>query len=377
MKPLQMVDLKTQYQHIKTEVDAAMQNVIENTAFINGPQVNSFTQNLENYLGVNFVIPCANGTDALQIAMMALNLQPGDEIITPSFTYFATVEVIGLLKLTPIFCEVNKDTFTIDSNEIEKLITPKTKAIVPVHLYGQSADMEPILAIAKKHNLFVIEDNAQAIGGYYTFSNGKKVANGCMGTIGTTSFFPSKNLGCYGDGGALFTNDTELATRIKMVANHGQKKKYIHEIIGCNSRLDTLQAAILDVKLPHLDRYCAARRKVADYYDKAFANHPKIKTPYRADYSYHVFHQYNLQLNGVNRKELIEQLQQVGIPSMIYYPIPAHKQEVFYNSPAPKANLELTSWLAENTLALPIHTEMDEEQLEYITTQFLNIINKL
>ena len=260
MTNLQMVDLKTQYQNIKNEIDASIQSVLDSTAFINGPQVKEFTSNLETYLGVKHVIPCANGTDALQIAMMALDLKPGDEIITPSYTYFATVEVVGLLQLVPVFCEVNKDTFTIDVNEIEKLITPKTKAIVPVHLFGQSADMEPILAIAKKHNLFVIEDNAQAIGGTYTFSDGTKVANGCMGTIGTTSFFPSKNLGCYGDGGAIFTNDTELATRLKMVANHGQREKYIHEIIGCNSRLDTLQAAILNVKLKYLDAYCDARR---------------------------------------------------------------------------------------------------------------------
>ncbi len=371
-----MVDLKKQYQKIKPEVDAAIQEVIDNTAFINGNQVNIFAQNLEKYLQVKHVIPCANGTDALQIAMMALGLEPGDEIITPSFTYFATVEVVGLLKLTPVFCEVNQDTFTIDVNEIEKLITPKTKAIVPVHLYGQSADMEPILKLAKKYNLFIIEDNAQGIGGYYQFSDGTKVANGCMGTIGTTSFFPSKNLGCYGDGGALFTNDDELAVKIKMVANHGQQKKYVHEIIGCNSRLDTMQAAILNVKLPHLDEYCKARREVAKYYDTAFANHPKIKTPYCAPYSYHVYHQYNIQLpESVDRNKVMEELKKVGIPSMIYYPIPAHKQKVFENLNPRMSNLDLTNHLCESTIALPIHTEMNEEQLDYITTNFLNIIN--
>lgn len=377
MTNLQMVDLKTQYQNIKNEIDASIQSVLDSTAFINGPQVKEFTANLETYLGVKHVIPCANGTDALQIAMMALDLKPGDEIITPSYTYFATVEVVGLLQLVPVFCEVNKDTFTIDVNEIEKLITPKTKAIVPVHLFGQSADMEPILAIAQKHNLFVIEDNAQAIGGSYTFSDGTKVANGCMGTIGTTSFFPSKNLGCYGDGGAIFTNDSELATRLKMVANHGQREKYIHEIIGCNSRLDTLQAAILNVKLKYLDAYCDARRKVADYYDAKFVNHPKIKTPYRAPNSHHVYHQYTMQVNGVDRNLLMKKLLELGIPSMIYYPIPAHKQKMFEQVDISKTNLDLTNWLVENVISLPIHTEMTDEQLEYISSNFLTLLNTL
>ena len=377
MTNLQMVDLKTQYQNIKGEIDAAIQSVLDSTAFINGPQVKEFTSNLEAYLGVKHVIPCANGTDALQIAMMALDLQPGDEIITPSYTYFATVEVVGLLQLVPVFCEVDKDTFTINVNEIEKLITPKTKAIVPVHLVGQSADMEPILAIAKKHNLFVIEDNAQAIGGTYTFSDGTKVANGCMGTIGTTSFFPSKNLGCYGDGGAIFTNDSELATRLKMVANHGQREKYIHEIIGCNSRLDTMQAAILNVKLKHLDTYCNARRSVADYYDSKFVNHPKIKIPYRATYSHHVYHQYTMQVNGVDRNLLMKKLQEVGIPSMIYYPIPAHRQKMFEIVDISKTNLDLTNWLVDNVTSIPVHTEMNEEQMESISSNFLTILNTL
>jgi UDP-2-acetamido-2-deoxy-ribo-hexuluronate aminotransferase len=378
MMNLQMVDLKSQYEKIKDEVNASIQEVIDTTAFINGPQVKTFSANLEKYLGVKHVIPCANGTDALQIAMMALDLQPGDEIITPSYTYFATVEVVGLLQLTPVFCEVDKDTFSIDVNEIEKLITPKTKAIVPVHLFGQSADMEPILAIAKKHGLYVIEDNAQAIGGYYTFSDGTRVANGCMGTIGTTSFFPSKNLGCYGDGGAIFTNDNDLAVKLKMVANHGQKEKYIHEIIGCNSRLDTMQAAILNVKLPHLDSYCDARRKVADYYDAAFAGNAKIKTPFRAPYSHHVYHQYTIQLqDGINRNEVMNRLKELGIPSMVYYPIPAHKQKMFENTHRPSTNLDLTNCLVEHVISLPIHTEMTSEQMEYISTHFLNIINTL
>ena len=372
-----MVDLKSQYQKIKNEVDAAMQEVIDTTAFINGPQVGLFAKELETYLGAKHVIPCANGTDALQIAMMALDLQPGDEVITPSHTYFATVEVVALLKLTPVFCEVNQDNFTMNVDEIEKLITPKTKAIVPVHLYGQSADMEPILAIAKKHNLFVIEDNAQAIGGYYTFSDGTKKANGTMGTIGTTSFFPSKNLGCYGDGGAVYTNDTDLAEKIKMVANHGQRKKYVHEIVGCNSRLDTLQAAVLRAKLPHLDAFCDARRVVATKYNNGFANHPNIKTPKIENYSHHVYHQYTLTLEGVNRDTVQQKLNEVGIPSMIYYPIPAHKQKMFEQLGMRNGELKITDWLKDHVISLPIHTEMDEQTQDYIITHFLKIVNSL
>jgi dTDP-4-amino-4,6-dideoxygalactose transaminase len=372
-----MVDLKSQYQKIKNEVDAAMQEVIDTTAFINGPQVGLFAKELESYLGVKHVIPCANGTDALQIAMMALNLQPGDEVITPSHTYFATVEVVALLKLTPVFCEVNQDNFTINVDEIEKLITPKTKAIVPVHLYGQSADMESILAIAKKHNLYVIEDNAQAIGGYYTFSDGTKKANGTMGTIGTTSFFPSKNLGCYGDGGAVYTNDTELAEKIKMVANHGQRKKYVHEMVGCNSRLDTLQAAVLRAKLPHLDSYCDARRKVAKKYDEGFANHPNITTPKIEKYAHHVYHQYTVILEGVDRDAVQQKLNEVGIPSMIYYPIPAHKQKMFEQLGMRNGELIITDWLKDHVLSLPIHTEMDDKTQDYIINHFIKIVNSL
>lgn len=375
MTNIQMVDLKGQYQKIKPEIDQAIQQVLDDAAFINGYQVAEFARNLEAYLDVKHVIPCANGTDALQIAMMALDLQPGDEVITPSHTYFATVEVVALLKLVPVFCEVDKQTFTIKTDEIEKLITPKTKAIVPVHLYGQSADMEPILALAKKYNLYVIEDNAQAIGGNYTFSDGTKKANGTMGTIGSTSFFPSKNLGCYGDGGALCTNDTDLAAKLKMVANHGQRKKYVHEMVGCNSRLDTLQAAILNVKLRHLDEYCDARRKVADFYDQVFANHPKLTIPYRADYSHHVFHQYTIILKDVNRDDVKSKLQERGIPSTIYYPIPAHQQKMFDHFGIETGRLETTDWLATCVLSIPIHTEMTEEQLKFISGTLLEIIN--
>jgi dTDP-4-amino-4,6-dideoxygalactose transaminase len=372
---LQMVDLKGQYHKIKQEIDSSIQGVIDDAAFIGGKQVNELARALERYLDVKHVIPCANGTDALQIAMMALDLQPGDEVITPSHTYFATVEVVALLKLTPVFCEVDKQTFTMNVEELEKLITPKTKAIVPVHLYGQSADMEPILALAKKYKLLVIEDNAQAIGGSYTFSDGTKKANGTMGTVGTTSFFPSKNLGCYGDGGAVFTNDSDLAERMKMVANHGQRKKYVHEIVGCNSRLDTLQAAILLVKLQHLNDYCDARRKVADYYDAAFADHAMIITPFRAPYSHHVFHQYTIMLEGVDRNTVKAKLEEKGIPSMIYYPIPAHRQKMFDNFRTTSSNLSTTDWLADHVISIPIHTEMNEEQMNYIASNFIQIVN--
>lgn len=372
-----MVDLKGQYLKIKQEIDQGIQQVIDDAAFIGGKEIGDFARNLEQYLDVAHVIPCANGTDALQIAMMALDLQPGDEVITPSYTYFATVEVVALLKLKPVFCEVDPMTFTIKTDAIEKLITPKTKAIVPVHLYGQSADMEPLLAIARKHNLFVIEDNAQAIGGKYTFSNGTTKANGTMGTVGTTSFFPSKNLGAYGDGGALYTHDDDLAERTRMIANHGQRKKYIHEIIGCNSRLDTIQAAILNVKLKYLDAYCKARREVADYYDRAFAGKANITVPYRAPYSYHVFHQYTLILDQVDRDEVKRQLAGRGIPSMIYYPIPAHRQQMFSSFGLEQASLETTDWLTSRVISLPIHTEMDQEQLDFIAGSFIEIVSSL
>ncbi|HQW45290.1 MAG TPA: DegT/DnrJ/EryC1/StrS family aminotransferase, partial [Chitinophagaceae bacterium] len=324
MRPIQMVDTKTQYHKIKSEVDKAVIDVMESSAFINGKIVQDFSVNLSAYLGVKNTIPCANGTDALQIAMMALGLQPGDEVITPSFTYIATTEVIALLKLTPVFVEVNPQTFCIDPVAVEKAITPKTKAIVPVHLYGHAAPMEKIMAIARKHNLYVIEDNAQAIGCDYTFSDGSKKKTGTIGHIGTTSFYPSKNLGGFGDGGAISTNDSELAIKLKMIANHGQSKQYYHDTVGCNSRLDSIQAAILDIKLKHLDEYITARRTVADFYDKAFADQPKIKTPFRAAYSNHAFHQYTLILEGVDRNGLKQFLADYNIPSMIYYPVPGH-----------------------------------------------------
>ena len=376
MKPIQMVDLKTQYQKIKSEIDAAVINVLESSAFINGRPVQDFADNLSQYLGAKHVIPCANGTDALQIAMMALGLQPGDEVITPSFTYIATTEVVALLRLKPVFVEVDAKTFCMDVEALRKVITPKTKAIVPVHLYGHAANMEAIMQVAKEHNLFVIEDNAQAIGGDYTFSDGSKKKTGTIGTIGTTSFFPSKNLGAYGDGGAICTNDDELAAIMKMVANHGQSKRYYHDLVGCNSRLDTLQAAILNIKLKKLDEYIDARRKAADYYDNAFANHPKITTPYRADYCKHVFHQYTLTLEGVNRDRLNEYLASKNIPSMIYYPVPGHKQKMFDSFNLEPANLQVTDWLTERVISLPIHTELEEEQQAYITSTVLEYINR-
>jgi len=376
MRNIQMVDLKSQYEKIKPEVDEAIKNVINNTAFINGPEVKAFQAELEKYLVVKHVIPCANGTDALQISMMALNLQPGDEVITANFTYVATAEVIALLKLTPILVEVNPGTFTIDPASIEKAITPKTKAIVPVHLYGQCADMEPIMEIARKHNLFVIEDVAQAIGSEYTFSDGKKNKAGTIGTVGCTSFFPSKNLGCYGDGGAIFTNDDALAARLRMIANHGQSVQYIHDDIGVNSRLDSIQAAVLRVKLKHLDEYAAARNTAAAFYDKAFANNPKIKTPARAKNSTHVFHQYTLILNGVDRGELKEYLATKNIPAMIYYPLPLHHQKAYHNPAYKDENFPTTLHLCKNVISLPMHTEMDEEMLAYITENVLEFVNK-
>ena len=381
MKPIHMVDLKQQYLHIKEKVDAAVLGVLDSTIFIGGAQVNDFATNLAKYLGVKHVIPCANGTDALQIAMMALDLKPGDEVITPSFTYVATTEVIALLKLKPVFVEVDSKTFCIDPQAIKKAITPKTKAIVPVHLYGQACDMEEIMAIAKEHNLFVIEDNAQAIGSEYTFKNGTTKKTGNIGDISCTSFFPSKNLGCYGDGGAVCTNDDELAVKIKMIANHGQSKRYYHDVVGCNSRLDALQATILNIKLPLLDSYISARRRAADFYDNAFKDNKKIMTPFRAEYSKHVFHQYTLILDDVENPEsfrdgLVAFLAENNIPSMIYYPVPAHKQKMFAAFGGADFDLEKTDWLTHRVVSLPMHTELDEEQQEYITKKVLEYVNK-
>jgi UDP-2-acetamido-2-deoxy-ribo-hexuluronate aminotransferase len=370
-KKIQMVDLKGQYLKIKNEVDKAIANVIDNTAFINGPAVKEFQADLENYLGVKHVIPCANGTDALQIAMMALDLKPGDEVITADFTYVATAEVIGLLGLKPVLVDVYPDTFDINIEAIEKAITPKTKAIVPVHLFGQCADMERVNALAKKHKLFVIEDVAQAIGADYTFADGKKAKAGTIGTIGCTSFFPSKNLGCYGDGGAIYTNDDALAAKMRIIASHGQTALYIHDLLGVNSRLDSIQAAILKIKLQHLDEYAAARNKAAAFYDKAFANHPKIKTPKRVKNSTHVFHQYTLQLNGVDRAALKEFLGNKGIPAMIYYPIPLHMQKAYKDPRYKEGDFPVTEKLCASVVSLPMHTELDEETLKFITDSVL------
>lgn len=376
MRPIQMVDLKQQYSKIKTEIDAALQDVLDSAAFIQGKPVSDFAQHLGRYLNIKHVIPCANGTDALQIALMGLGLEPGDEVITPSFTFVATTEVIALLRLTPVFVEVDRKTFNIDPAAIEKAITPKTKAIVPVHLYGQSADMAAIMDIARRHNLFVIEDNAQAIGSDFSFPDGKSFKTGTIGTAGTTSFFPSKNLGCYGDGGALFTNDDALAEKFKMIANHGQSKRYYHDLVGCNSRLDTIQAAILDIKLKNLDQYIRARIRVADHYDKAFAGHPRITTPYRAPYTSHVFHQYTLVLNDVDRDGLNKWLADNQIPSMIYYPVPAHRQKMFDAFGGKNFKLDTTDWLSERVISLPMHTEMDDDQLAFITSKVLEYVNR-
>ena len=381
MRTIQMVDTKTQYHKIKAAIDNAVLGVMESTAFINGKAVQDFAANLAGYSQAKHCIPCANGTDALQIAMMALDLQPGDEVITPSFTYIATTEVAALLRLKPVFAEVDPKTFCLDPVSVEKLITPKTKAIVPVHLYGQAAPMEAIMTLARKHNLYVIEDNAQAIGCDYIFSDGSKKKTGTMGHIGITSFYPSKNLGAFGDGGAIFTEDDTLAAKMKMIANHGQSKRYYHDLVGCNSRLDTIQAAILDIKLKHLDEYIAARRRAADYYDAAFAETDKITTPYRAPYSSHVFHQYTLVLNQAENPEnyrngLNEFLAQHQIPSMLYYPVPGHRQKMFEQSGISFPSMPVTDWLTERVISIPMHTELDEEQLIYITSKILEYINK-
>lgn len=376
MRPIQMVDLKQQYQNIKSEIDTAIAQVVESAFFINGPQVQSFATALEKYNQVKHVIPCANGTDALQIALMALDLQAGDEVITPSFTFIATTEVVALLKLKPVFVDVDPKTFCIDPAGIEKAITPKTKAIIPVHLYGQAANMEEIMKIAEAHNIPVIEDNAQAIGGDFYFSDGTTRKTGSIGTINTTSFFPSKNLGCYGDGGAIMTNDDALANKLKMVANHGQSQRYYHDIVGCNSRLDTIQAAVLEIKLKYLDNYIDARRKLADAYDAAFQAHPQIKTPFRAAYCKHVFHQYTLILEGIDRNKLHAYLADLKVPSMIYYPVPAHQQKMFAQFNSASTELPITDWLTERVISLPMHTEMDEEQIRFITSSVLNFVNK-
>lgn len=375
MRPILMVDLKGQYAKIKPQIDLAIGEVLETTAFINGKAVTDFSRNLSGYLGIDHVIPCANGTDALQIALMGLGLEPGDEVITPSFTFIATTEVVALLRLKPVFADVDPKTFCLDPVSLEKQITKKTKAIVPVHLYGQSAPMMEIMKLADKYGLKVVEDNAQAIGGDYIFPDGKTYKTGTIGTAGTTSFFPSKNLGAYGDGGALFTQDSSLAELFKMIANHGQKERYYHEIVGCNSRLDSLQAAILNVKLPLLNEYIVRRREAADFYDHAFAGQPKIRIPHRASYSRHVFHQYTLLIEGADRNKLNEHLASRKIPSMIYYPVPAHRQNMFASHQSGLQRLEVTDWLTERVISLPMHTELDEEQLSFICRSVLEFLN--
>ena len=375
MKKIQMVDLHSQYLHIKAEIDKGIEEVIRSCAFINGPAVKTFQENFEKYLGVKHVIPCANGTDALQVSMMALGLQPGDEVITSSFTFIATAEVIALLKLTPVLVDVDPETFNIDPEAIKRAITPKTKAVVPVHLFGQTAPMEEILAIAREYNLFVIEDNCQAIGSDYRFDDGTTRKSGTIGHIGCTSFFPSKNLGCYGDGGAIFTNDDDLAKQMRSVVNHGMTVRYHHDHIGVNSRLDSIQAAVLNAKLPHLDEYAEKRRQVADFYDHAFMKHPKLKIPGRYPKSNHVFHQYTLVTKDFNRMKLIEYLATCEIPAMIYYPVPLHMQKAYLDPRYKPGDFPVTEHLCASVFSLPMHTELEEEQLIYITQNVLDYLN--
>ena len=371
-----MVDLKGQYTKIKDVVDASIAEVLDNTAYINGPKVHEFQKNLETYLGVKHVIPCANGTDALQIAMMGLGLKPGDEVITADFTFAATVEVIALLQLTPVLVDVDPKSFNIDIDAIKKAITPKTKAIVPVHLFGQCANMEAIMEIAKAHNLYVIEDNAQAIGATYTYKNGKKAKAGTISHVASTSFFPSKNLGCYGDGGAIFTNDDKLAHIIRGIVNHGMYERYHHDVVGVNSRLDSIQAAVLDTKLKHLDAYNSARIKAANAYDKAFENHQNIVTPFReGTQDNHVFHQYTLKVKNVDRDALAKHLNEQGIPCGVYYPIPLHLQKAYADSRYNEADFTVTNQLVKEVISLPMHTELDKEQIAFITSTVINFVN--
>jgi len=370
-----MVDLVGQYKKIKPEVDEAVLQVMETASFINGPAVKQFQENLQNYLGVKHVIPCANGTDALQVALMALGLQPGDEVITTSFTFIATAEVIALLRLTPVLVDVDPDTFNITPEAIEKAITHKTKAIIPVHLFGQCADMHPIIQLAKKHNLFVVEDTAQAIGADYSCSESRKTMKaGTIGDIGCTSFFPSKNLGAFGDGGAIFTNNDELAAQMRVVVNHGMAVRYYHDYVGVNSRLDSMQAAVLNIKLKHLDEYAEARRKAAAYYNKAFANNPKIKTPITATYTSHVFHQYTLVLSDVDREGLMAHLADNGIASAVYYPVPLHMQKAYLDPRYKEGDFPVTEMLSKSVLSLPIHTELTEEMQQVITEAVLEFV---
>ncbi len=376
MKEIRMVDLHGQYKKIESEVQQAIAEVVESTAFINGPAVKEFQSNLENYLGCKHVIPCGNGTDALQVSMMALGLKPGDEVITTSFTFIATAEVIALLGLTPVLVDVFPDTFNIDPEAIRKAITKKTKAIVPVHLFGQAANMEEIMQIAEEHDLYVIEDNCQAIGADYIFSNGKKQKAGTIGHIGCTSFFPSKNLGAYGDGGAIFTNDDELATHIRSLVNHGMTVRYYHDHIGVNSRLDSIQAAILSIKLKHLDEYISARQQAAQYYNAAFAECEHLVTPAVSDFSTHVYHQYTLIVLESDRDALKQHLEEKQIPAMIYYPVPLHLQKAYIDPRYKEGDFPVTEALSHQVISLPMHTELDKEQLAYITTSVLEFFKQ-
>ena len=371
-----MVDLHTQYLRIKEEIDAGIQEVIETTAFVKGQKVTDFQNHLEQYTGAKHVIPVGNGTDALQIALMGLGLKPGDEVITPTFTFIATAEVVALLGLTPVVVDVEWETMNMAIESVRRAITPRTKAIVPVHLFGQCADMEPLMALAKEHQLFVVEDACQAIGAKYTFSNGETKQAGTIGNIGCTSFFPSKNLGCYGDGGAIFTNDDELAAKMRAIANHGMVVRYHHDMIGVNSRLDSIQAAVLDAKLPHLDEYIAARQRAAAYYDRAFTGCEQLLIPGRQPHSTHVFHQYTLRVVGADRDALREGLAERGIPAMIYYPVPLHQQKAYLDPRYKDGDFPVAEKLASCVLSLPMHTELDEEQLEYITSAVLELCKK-
>ena len=373
---IQMVDLTGQYEKIQAEIDTALLNVVKKGVFINGEEVKQFSNSLSKYLNVPFVIPCANGTDALQISLMALGLQPGDEVIVPSFTYVATAEVICLLKLKPVMVDVDPHSFNMSVSAMRDAMSIKTKAIIPVHLFGQCVDMEPLLEIANEFGLFIIEDCAQAIGAKYSFSNGETKQAGTMGNIGCTSFFPSKNLGCFGDGGAIYTRDKSLADKIRMIANHGQEKKYIHKYIGVNSRLDTIQAAVLNVKLMYLNEYILARQKAAEIYDKLFSELNTVIVPHRSSSSTHVFHQYTLQIKNNKRSELKNYLGQEGIPSMIYYPIPMNKQEAFNKRSRVCGNLLNTKYLCSSVLSLPMHTELSEEQQVYLANILKSFFNK-
>ncbi len=374
MKKIQMVDLHSQYEHIKTEIDSGIQEVLDTCTFIKGGKVTVFQENLEKYLGVKHVVPVGNGTDALQIALMALGLQPGDEVITPTFTFIATAEVVALLGLTPVLVDVDYDTFNISIDAVRRAITPKTKAIIPVHLFGQNANMQAICDLAKEHNLYVVEDACQSIGAEYMFADGRKQKSGCMGDIGCTSFFPSKNLGCYGDGGAIFTNNDELASKLRTIANHGMVVRYHHDLVGVNSRLDSIQAAILNVKLKRLDEYIENRQRAAAFYDEAFANNSHIDLPKKSADSTHVYHQYTLKIKDFDRNRLQAELAERGIPSMVYYPIPLHLQKAYRSARYGEGDFPVAELLSRLVLSLPMHTELDDEQLNFITSQVNDIL---